>query len=401
MLFKYKALTKEDESKEGSIEALNRDVAISSLQQRGLTIISIEGGEEVSFFKKRIAFFDKVPTRDIVVLSRQLSTLFLAQVSALRIFRMLGAESENLLLREKLNAIADDIQGGSSISNALGKHHGVFSDFYINMVKIGEESGKLTDIFSKLADHLDRSYELTIKTRNALTYPIFVIVTFIAVIILMLVLVFPRLASILTESGQEIPTYTKFIIGLSDFFVNYGVFLLVLLIVGGVLLWRFSLKPAGKMFIAGLKLELPLLGGLFKRLYLSRIADNLHIMLLSGISITRALEITAASIGNGVYEEILRKSLEDVKGGSSLSQSFSGYKEIPGIIVQIVKVGEESGELGNILGTLSKFYRREVENAIDTLVGLIEPVMIVALAVGVGLILGSVLIPIYNIATGF
>lgn len=401
MLFKYKTLTKEGEEREGSIEALNKDVAITSLQGRGLTIISVESSEKTTFLKKRIAFFDSIPTRDIVILSRQLSTLFQAHVSALRVFRLLAAETENELLQEKLGKIADDIQGGSSISQALSRHPKAFSSFYVGMVKIGEESGKLNEIFLKLADYLERSYGLTLKIRNALIYPIFVIVTFVLVMILMLTLVFPRLAEILSETGQAIPLYTKIVIGISDFLVNYGLFFLVLLILGGVWLWRFIQKEGGKKQIARLKIQLPFFGTLYKKLYLSRISENMNVMLTSGVSVIRTLEITSIAVDNAVYENILTNAIEDVKSGQSISQSFSGYKEMPGILVQMIKIGEETGELGSILGTLSTFYRREVNNSVDILVGLIEPALIILLAVGVGLILASVLIPIYNLATAF
>ena len=401
MLFNYKALTKEGQPKEGAIDALNKDVAVDALHERGLTILSVTGAEQASFFKQRIRFFDHIPTRDIVVLSRQLATLFLAQVSALRVFRMLAVETENELLRSKLNEIADDIQGGSSISAALDKHGTAFSSFYVSMVRVGEESGKLNDIFAKLADHLDRSYELTLKTRNALIYPAFVVTTFIAVMVLMLTLVFPRLAAILTETGQEVPFYTKVVIAISDFLVDYGLFFLILIILGVVALWQFSKKNIGKMYLSHVQLDVPFFKNLLRKFYLSRIADTMHIMLSSGVSIVRVLEITANTVGNAVYEQILKKAAEDVRGGSSVSEAFGGYKEMPGIVVQIIKVGEETGELSSILETLSKFYRREVNNAVDVLVGLIEPALIILLAVGVGLILSSVLIPVYNLASGF
>lgn len=400
MLFTYKALTQQGDARDGSIEALNRDAAIRSLQQQGLTIVSIKSTEKRSLLGKQIAFFERVALKDIVMMSRQMSTLFQAHVSALRIFRMLAAQTENAILRKDLRTVADNIQGGSSISDALAKHPNVFSPFYVNMVKSGEETGKLSEIFESLAGYLDRSYELTVKTRNALVYPAFVIGTFIVVMVLMLTLVFPNLAAILLESGQDIPVYTQIVIGVSSFLVRYGIFLLVLLIIGAGWALRYVRTPAGKMMLSSLIINVPILGGLFRKLYLSRIADNLYTLLSSGISIVRALEITASIVGNAVYEDILKKSKEQVSGGIPLSESFAQYEEIPLVMVQIIKVGEETGELGGILKTLSTFYKREVDNAVDTLIDLIEPMLIVALGLGVGLILTSVLVPIYNVSTG-
>ncbi|TAL48932.1 type II secretion system F family protein [Patescibacteria group bacterium] len=396
MLFTYKALDTKGEEKEGSVEAVNIDVAISSVQKRGLILSSIAPAEAES--KLRI-FRRRASMRDIVILSRQLSTLFDAQVSALRIFKLMAAETENQTLRRSLTEVADDLQGGSSISNALSKHPAIFSEFYVNMVKAGEETGKLNDTFGFLADYLDRNYEVVSKARNALIYPAFVITVFIGVMVLMFTTIVPKIAAILKDSGQELPIYTKIVIGISDFFVNYGIFLAAAVVIGAVLFIRYARTPQGKFSLDSFKLNLPYIGDLYRKLYLSMIADNMHTMVVSGIPMLRAIEITGAVVGSEVYRQVLNETLVAVKGGSPLSTSLSQYAEIPGIMVQMVKVGEETGELGNILKTLAKFYQREVMNAVDTLVSLIEPVMIVLLGLGVGLLLASVLLPIYNIAS--
>ena len=223
MLFNYQAVDQTGAPKNGSIDAVNVDVAISSLQRRGLVITSIvEEGAKKSVLSMNLSWFDRVSNKDIVILSRQLATLFEAQVSALRVFRLLAAESENKILASKLTIIADDLQGGSSISAALQKHPKVFSEFYISMVKAGEESGKLNETFNYLADYLDRTYELVSKAKGALIYPAFVVVTFIVVMILMFTMVIPKISAILVDSGQDIPVYTKIVLGISNFFVGYG-----------------------------------------------------------------------------------------------------------------------------------------------------------------------------------
>lgn len=400
MLFNYKAVDSVGAEKSGSIDAINVDVAIASLQRRGLIISSIKGEEEVSFLKRKFSFFERVKTRDVVILSRQMATLFEAQVSALRVFRLLAGETENKILQQKLTEISDDLQGGSSISNALAKHPTIFSDFYVNMVKAGEESGKLDETFLFLADYLDRSYEITSKARNALIYPAFVILTFVVVMILMLTIVIPKISGILVESGQGIPIYTQVILGISGFFVDYGLILLAIVMVGGYFLWRFVRTPSGRLSLDRFKLTIPFASNLYRKLYLSRISDNMHTMLISGIPMIRALELTSTVINNEVYKNILQNAVELVKGGSSVSESMGKNEEIPGIMVQMIKIGEETGELANILKTLAKFYVREVNNAVDTLVDLIEPLMIVLLGLGVGFLLASVLIPIYSISSG-
>ncbi|MFH1200871.1 MAG: type II secretion system F family protein [bacterium] len=400
MLFKYKAIDDKGANKEGEIDAPNRDIAISGLQRRGLIIISIkEEGENKSIFK--FSFFERVKTKDIVILSRQIATLFEAQVSALKAFTMLAANTENKLLGGKLIQIGDDLQAGVSISGALARHPDIFSAFYVNMVKVGEETGKLNQTFLHLADYLDRQYSLTSKTKNALIYPAFVVITFFVVMTLMFTVVIPKLSTIILDSGQEAPFFTKIVIAVSNLFVHYGFFVLIFLVLLGIWVWHLSTTAKGKAYLDTLKLSMPAVGNLYKKLYLSRITDNLSTMLSSGVPIVRAIDITAEVVGSLVFKNLLEEVAEGVKSGLVLSAAFERHSEqIPGILVQMVQVGEETGSLGNILKTLTDFYKREVDDAIDTLVGLIEPIMIVVLGFGVGILLVSVLMPIYNMAGG-
>ncbi|MDD4989018.1 MAG: type II secretion system F family protein [Candidatus Pacebacteria bacterium] len=402
MLFNYTSVDNKGQSIPGSIEAVNIDIAINSLQRRGLVVSSITPADAPQgFLKKNISFFDRVPNGAVVILARQISTLFEAQVSALRVFQLLGEQQENITLKKALGVISSDLQGGSTISKALAKYPKIFSDFFVNMVVSGEESGRLDQTFQFLADYLDRSYAVTMKVRNALIYPAFIIITFFVVMILMFTMVIPRISAILIDSGQSIPFITQVIIVISNFFVNYGVFLFILVAIGGIFLFRFFRTDAGSASISRFKITVPYIGVLYKKLYLSRISDNLNTMILSGIPMLRVLEITTSVVGNKVYEDILKRSYEAVKAGSALSDAFAKSPEIPGIMMQMIKVGEETGELGNIMKTLAKFYQREVETTVDTLVSLIEPAMIIVLGVGIGFLLVSVLLPIYNLSSAF
>jgi len=398
MLFKYKAINEKGLSKEGEIDAPNRDMAISGLQHRGLVVISInEETERKSFFK--FSFFERVKSKDVVILSRQIATLFEAQVSALKAFTMLANNTENKLLGHKLTQIVDDLQAGVSISGALAHHPDVFSDFYINMVKVGEETGKLNQTFLHLADYLDRQYSLTSKTKNALIYPAFVIITFFIVMTLMFTVVIPKLAVIIQDSGQAAPFFTQLIIVVSNLFVQYGFIILIFLIFFGIWVWYLSTTIKGKVYLDSLKLSLPGVGDLYKKLYLSRITDNLSTMIESGVPIIRSIDITAQVVGSLAYKNLLGDVADSLKSGLVLSEAFGKFpEEIPKIFVQMVQVGEETGSMGAILKNLTDFYEREVGAAVDTLVGLIEPVMIVVLGFGVGILLVSILLPIYNMA---
>lgn len=401
MLFTYHAIDQDGHERDGTVEAPTKDAAIAALQRRNLIISAIDSAQQTSTFEKSIAkisFLGRIKNKDVVILSRQIATLFEAQVSALRVFRLLASEVDNKKLAEILAAVGDDLQGGSPISKALSRHPKVFTSFYVNMVRAGEESGKLSETFVYLADYLDRNYDIISKVENALIYPAFVVVVFFSVMGLMLTMVIPKISSVLVDSGQQVPIYTKIVIGLSNFLVQYGIFIIIALVAGGFYLWQLSKTENGKLVLDGAELAVPYLGDLYQKLFLSRIADNFATMLLSGVSVIEALEITSAVVGNSVYRNVIQKVSQDVKSGSSIADALSSHPEIPGIMVAMTKVGEETGELGKILTTLAKFYNRELTNAVDTLVGLIEPIMIVMLGLGVGVLLAAVLLPIYNMA---
>ena len=302
MLFKFKAIDEHNASRDGTVDAANVDAAISTVQKRGYTVISIDAiQEESSFLNLEINWFQSVSNKDVVILSRQIATLFEAQVSALRIFRLLSAESENPQLRVILSDIADSLQSGSSISRALSAHPEIFSSFYINMVRSGEETGSLEKSFVYLADYLDRMYEVITKARNAMIYPAFVIGTFVLVMGLMFTMVIPRISQILIDSGQELPIYTKIVLAISFFLSQYIGIIIIFLALGGFFFWRFSKTEVGKRAIDEFKISAPVLGRLNRKLYLTRICDNLSTMLDSGIAMVQAIEVTADVVDNTVY----------------------------------------------------------------------------------------------------
>ena len=231
-------------------------------------------------------------------------------------------------------------------------------------------------------------------------YPSFVLIAFVGVIIVMLLVVVPRLLGIFSETGQELPFYTKLVLAISDSFVQYGLALLALIVVAAVVAWRYLKTEAGKSMVARLQIQTPYIGELYRKFFLARITDNLHTLMSSGIPVVRSLEISADVVGNRVYAGILTEAIASVKGGSSISDEFAKHKEVPALVAQMMRIGEQSGRLDPILENLSRFYKREVDSAVDTLVSLIEPVMIVFLGLAVGFLLVSVLGPIYNISAG-
>ena len=396
--FTYKARTSQGEARSGMVEARSLEAAVDALQRSDLIVTEIRPTGETPLLARRIRFFDRVRQRDMVIFSRQLSTLFQAKVPVIQSLRTLAAETESRVLREAVDEVLENVSGGSSLSQAMGRHPEVFSPFYLSMVRAGEESGKLEEVFSYMADYLERSYALLSKARNALLYPAFVLVAFVGVIAVMLVVVIPRLTSIFAELGQQAPLYTRAIIAISQFLQQWGVVFLMFLAVAGVIAWRFARTDQGRLAVDALKIRAPLVGGLAKKIYLTRLADNLATLIVAGIPIIRALEITADVVSNRVYRRIILDAAEAVKAGNTVSTAFDKYREIPSLVTQMIRIGEESGRLDFILKSAAGFYQRDVDNLLDNFVSLIEPVLIISLGLGVGVLVAAVLVPLYNLS---
>jgi type IV pilus assembly protein PilC len=400
MQFLYSARTQEGELRTGTIDARNADAAIEALQRSNLIVTAMQSAAAASpLLSRRIALFDRVKTKEIVIFSRQISTLFEAQVPIIQALRTLSEETTSVVFREVLVHVLEDVSGGAALSQALARHPRVFSRFYIALVRAGEESGKLQEVFIYLADYLERMYALTSKARSAMIYPAFVFTAFVGVIVVMLVVVIPKLTSIFSDLGQQVPFYTRLVIGSSEFLQHYGIFLLIGVILGGIGLWRYKQTDRGALVFDEIMLRIPIFGPLMKKIYLTRLTDNLATLIAAGIPIIRALEITSEVVGSRVYQGIVRDASESVKGGNTISASFDKYEHIPPLITQMIRIGEEAGKLEFILHNASGFYKRDVDNLLDNFVALIEPALIVFLGLGVGLLVAAVLVPLYNLSS--
>jgi len=405
MKFSFTARDPEGKILNGLVSSPSKEDAIRSLQEKELEVISITlPKQDIDLSKlSSISFFDSVSLKDIVNISKQMAALLDAGVSVIKGLQILVEDIGKPSLKKVLDVIIQDVKSGKPVSTAFAKHKSVFSDFYVNLIRSGEESGKMSQAFAYLSDYLDRNYELAVKVRNAMIYPGFVVATFFIVMVLVFTLVIPKLAEILKESDVPLPFLTKIVLGFSDFLVAYGIYFGVVLIGAGFYAF-FTLRGTDSwvIFFDTLKVRVPIIRNIFKTLYVTRIADNIQTLLTSGVSLTKAIQITADVVGNVHYKKILEQALVDVKAGVSFSASFAKHKDlIPPTLTQMLKIGEETGEIGKLMGNIAKFYQREVNNTIDTLVGLIEPVMIVMLGLGVGVLLVSVLMPIYNLAGSF
>jgi type IV pilus assembly protein PilC len=400
MRFKYKIFGQDTKIKEGVIEDVNRDNVIAKLQKDGNIIISVEEAPaEIEVKNILDRFQNRIAEKDVVIAAKQLSTLIGGGVQVLRSFRLLSTEATSKGLAERFRIIADDVQVGFPVYKALARHPDVFNSFFISMIHSGEESGKMKDVLEFLAEYMERNYELTQKTKKALTYPGFVMVTFAAVMLIMTVFVLPKLAELLIEQGQELPFFTKVIMAVSNFILSFW-WMIIPVLIGAVYYLRVYLKtPEGGAYFDILKVKTPVIGELYRKLYLSRFADNINTMIASGVPIVQSLQITSEVVDNYVYKKIFERVAEKVKDGKLLSLALSDEPLVPNIMVQMTRIGEETGQLGYMLSNVARFYKRELEQTIDNVIALIEPIMIVVLGISVGVLMASIMLPMYNVAT--
>lgn len=401
MRFNYQARNKEGEIQTGVVEAGNRETAIETLQRHDLIVVFLEEISKVPFYTRSLRIFQRIKTKELTVFYRQLAILFEASVSPLDSLRILGEQSKNQLFKELIFELEKDVKGGESLSAAMTKHSKVFSLFYINVIKAGEATGKLQDVLRYLADHAEREYNLIHKIKGAFTYPSAILSLFLVVGAVMMIYVVPQLTSMLKELGQELPLTTRILIGSSSILKNW--FWLIILIIIGLIIGLMKLikTEKGRFVFDIIKLKMPIFKSLFQKIYLARFSENLRTLLMGGISILQALDITASVIGNKVYEKIIKEAREKVKVGESISAAFADYpKEIAPMVNQMIEVGEKTAQLDNILEKVSIFYQQEVDRMVANMTQLIEPIIMLILGAGVGFLVSSILMPIYNIASG-
>lgn len=400
MKFKYQAENKNGQKQKGIVEATTQRMAVDLLAQNGLAVISLKEVNQFAFFETLDGIFSGVKAKEFVIFSRQLATLIDSRVPLLNALQSIAGQTENSNFALKISSIIVDVDGGSSFSDALSKHPETFSNFYVNMVKAGEASGTLQKTLNDLADNMEKNYELTSKLKGAMYYPAFILFAMIAVGFLVMTFVMPKLLEILVESNVELPLQTKALIWISGFLVNYwwAILIAVFFAVFGI---SYYLKTEdGRKEFDKLILKIPIVKMILKNVYISRFSENLATLIQSGLPITTALAITSEVVGNEVYREAIRTATEEIKRGGQIAEIFNQYPDLfPPIVVQMIQVGEQTGRVEFALRKVAEFYIRETDNIVKNFSSLVEPILMVFLAIGVGLLVSAVLLPIYQVAT--
>jgi len=396
MKFNYQTRTKKGEIRSGQVEASSREAAASFLQKHGLYVTFLE--EAIPpIYARRIKFFEKISQKDLVLFSRQLAIMFKSKVPLVESLRVLSQQTDNPDFKEKIMKISEEVEGGTALSNALENFPEVFSSFYIAMVKSGEVSGKLSEVLNYLADHLEREYHLTAKTKGALLYPSLIVFVVILVLLLMIFFVIPQLAEVLTTEKEALPWITMFVINSSTFVRDWGwaLFIILVLFVAGFL--KYYRTDRGQRFFDREFVKFPLLGPFFKMINVARFAENLSTLISGGLPIAQVLETVGDIISNTAYKEVIFKMRDEVRKGVPISAVLSRNPDLfPPVFIQMVLVGEKTGTLDSTLMNIVDFYQKEIDRMIDNALSILEPVLILVLGLVVAGLMIYILMPLYK-----
>jgi len=397
-VFKYRAINRNKQAVSGLVEAPSDTAAAGVLKEKDLAIISLAEKAGKANMEIEIPFLNNVKPKDVVIFSRQFSVLISAGVALVQSLRLLTEQTSNPKFRKIIVAVGEEVDGGARLSDSLEKRADVFSPFYVNVIRSGETSGKLDEVLNYLADELEKDYDMTSKIKGAMIYPAFVLFALGGVAVVMMVFVVPKLTDMMKETGGELPLATKMLMAASGFMLGY--WWLILLILGGIIVgYRLFVKmPAGKRIVDTTLLGLPIFGKLYQKIYLVRFTRSFQTLLIGGVNIARALRICADVVDNYVYKKLILDTKEKVEDGDSVSSVFSESNKVPIMVSQMMSIGEETGKLDVVLDKVTDFYTREINNTVANLMTLMEPIIMIFLGVGVGVMVAAIILPMYNMA---
>ena len=381
----------------GEMEAQSRTKVVETLQSKGLIVVKVE--EKVALINALNEInIGGVPIDDKVVFMRQLATMMSSGLPLTQALEILAAQATNPQFRRFFREVLLDVEGGSSLAKAFGKHAGVFDDVVLNLLKAGEDSGKLEEVFLRLADELEHQRDFQGKVKSAMIYPMIIMVTIVAVLALVMVFMIPAIKDIFSEFGSDIPMVTKILIMISDFTRNYWWLVLVIIAtaVGGFKYYTDT--PNGRRVYDNFKLTVPIFGKLFTKIELAQLTQTLHLLVSSGLPILESLDLVSNSLSNVWFKDAVHNAAIEVEKGSSLALPLSREEKIPLVVSQMIGVGEESGRLDTVLDKMADYYGAEVDTMTSNLATMIEPIMLIIMGTMVGFIAIAVYLPLFSLA---
>jgi type IV pilus assembly protein PilC len=396
--FAYVVKDKAGKTHSGTIEAESRNALVEQLWKREFVVLSIDERHQGKASLLSIGQ-PKVKTETLVVFSRQLATMVDSGIPIASALDVLQEQLENRTFQQILKKISDDVEAGSSLSEATGRHPRAFSDFFVNMVRAGESSGRLDEILDRVATYFEKVDILQRKVKASLFYPAFVSLLAFAITTFLVVVIVPKFKEIFTALGGQLPLPTLLLLGLSEFMRRYLVMEIVALIALVMLFRLYIGTPPGRMWLDKASLRIPIIGPLLQKVVVARFARTLATLVKSGVPILSSLEIVAKTSGNKVIERAVLSARSSIKEGENIADPLAQSKVFPAMVTRMISVGEKTGELEKMLAKIADFYENEVDAAVTGLTSLIEPLVIAVLGVIIGGIVIALFLPVFKIST--
>ncbi len=394
--FTYRARQEDGALTRGTLRAPNEERATTLLRSHGLTPISLEVVEEKSWLHMNIGT-GHIGVKELIMFFREAASMIQAGVPIIETLKALQKQSMKQRLTQVLGELVYDVEAGESLSIAFSKHPSVFNQFVLGIVRIGEASGKLGASLDSIANQMEEEYGFERKVRAALIYPIFVLALVIVLILVMFTYVLPQLVTLFEDANVALPLPTRILIGITNFLTGYYGILITICVALGFLFRSWIRTAEGRYTFSTMLLGIPVLKEVIQKVYLARMTSVLATLFASDVPILEALTLTREAIGNRVYQRILDDTVQAVKDGASISYVWGNEQYIPAMLTTMVSVGERSGEISKSFTLANRFFARDVSDILETITILLEPILIIILGIGVGVIVGSVLLPIYNL----
>ncbi|HHX99096.1 TPA: type II secretion system F family protein [Candidatus Dojkabacteria bacterium] len=395
--FKYSARDKAGKEVAGEIEARDELSVADILHDRGLVVVSVK---ENSFDLQRLAEINigGIPMKEKVVFMRQMATMIGAGLSLTKSLEIMIQQSGNKMFQRTLKSVLDSVQSGKPLSVAFREQEDVFDSITLNLIEAGEESGNLDVVLDKLATELEEKDALNRKIRSAMIYPTIILLVIIAVVLMMMFILVPAMSDIYNDFDAELPWVTRALMSLSDFFIKYwwGILLVLVLLFVGFKYYRST--EQGRKTTDKLLLKIPIFGNIVSKIQLSQFTRVLALLLSSGLSIIKALELTAESLNNTVFKDVVLSARTEVEKGGPIAIPIARSEYFPLLVSSMMSVGEETGELDAVLNKVADYYKEEVDNATTNLSSALEPMFLVIMGLAVGFIALSVYLPMFQLS---
>ncbi|MFW6034923.1 MAG: type II secretion system F family protein [Halothermotrichaceae bacterium] len=396
-LYDYEARSRGGDVISGSLEADEPKEIVKQLKKKGYYVTDIKEKYERKDVNELLNIKKSVKTRDLVVFSQQFSAMIDAGIPLIDALNIIREQTDHQTLKETLGMVVEDVETGTDLSEAFMQHPKVFPPLYCQMIRAGESGGVLDQVLLEITEHYERQDEINSKVKSALYYPITIMIVAVIVVLVLLVKVVPTFVDMFSSLGGELPLPTRILLGTSNFLQNYWYILIAVIALGGLLFYNYKKTPTGEYNIDKIMLKFPIIGKMMKKVYISRIASTLSTLLDSGVDLLASLTIVEDVVGNEVFARILTDARSEIREGVPFSRPLADHELFPSMVIQMIRVGEETGSMEEMLDKLSNFYEQEVERSIDSSISLIEPIMIAGMAVVVGFIVISVILPMFEI----